>query len=136
MYLADGAMAERDNPLEPTPTSELRRLGIDSSTSVDDAREILREHFPDLPHAIVDADGRQLREIALNGLEHNRTVWDCVVSKLGLWAAIAIFAAVGAFLIVGTATGPWGIPLTIWLIAVLGGGTGTIVGNCVLNPNR
>ena len=129
-------LAARDTPLDPTPVEQLRRLGLDSSTSVADTRKILQENFGDIPREILDADGPKLRQIALDGLAHNRTVWDCVVSKLGFWAALGIFAAVGAFLIVGTATGPWGLPLTIWLIAVLGFGSGTIVGNCVLNPDR
>jgi hypothetical protein len=128
-------LADRDTPIVPTPISELRRLGIDSSTSVVDAKRILVENFDDIPKQILDADGPQLRKYALDGLGHNRSVWDCVVAKLGFWAALGIFAAVGAFLIVGTATGPWGLPLAIWLIAVLGFGSGTIVGNCVLNPD-
>jgi hypothetical protein len=129
-------LAERDTPIDPTPVAKLRRLGIASSTSVAEARRILVENFDDVSKEILDADGPQLRKFALDGLKHNRTVWDCVVSKLGFWAALGIFAAVGAFLIVGTATGPWGLALTVWLIAVLGFGSGTIVGNCVLNPDR
>jgi hypothetical protein len=128
-------LADRNTPIDPTPISELRRLGIGSSTSVADAKRILIENFEDIPRQILDADSSQLRRYVLDGLAHNRSVWDCVVAKLGIWAALAIFAAVGAFLIVGTATGPWGIPLTIWLIGVLGLGSGTIVGNCVLNPD-
>ncbi len=128
-------LAERDTPLDPMPAERLRQLGLGSSTSVADTRRILLEHFGDMPSEILNADGPRLRQIALDGLAHNRTVWDCVVSKLGFWAALGIFAAVGAFLIVGTATGPWGLPLAIWLIAVLGFGSGTIVGNCVRNPD-
>jgi len=128
-------MAAGDNPIEPVAPAQLRALGLDASTSVADARRVLSEHFPDLPDAILDADGPALRDIATRGLEHNRTVWDCVVAKLGFWAALGIFAAAGAFLIVGTATGPWGIPLAIWLIGVIGGGSAVIVANCVLNPN-
>jgi hypothetical protein len=127
--------AARDTRLEPVPVSELRRLGIEPTATLKEAREILRDRFPELPEAVIDADAEHLREVALKALQHNRTVWDCVVSKLGFWAALGIFAAAGAFLIVGTATGPWGIPLAIWLIGVIGGGSAVIVANCVLNPN-
>jgi hypothetical protein len=127
--------AARDTRLKPMAASELRRLGINSTVSLNEAREILRDRFPELPEAVIDADAPQLREFAFKALQHNRTVWDCVVSKLGFWAALGIFAAAGAFLIVGTATGPWGVPLAIWLIGVIGGGSAVIVANCVLNPN-
>lgn len=129
-------LAEHDRSLRPTSVEELRRLGIDSGTSVERAKEILQENYPELPAEVLDADGPELHQLAVNALHHNRTVWDCCVAHLGWWAALWVFAAVGALLIVGTATGPWGIPLAIWLIAVLGGGTAVIVMNCVLNPNR
>ena len=128
-------LAEHDRSLKPTSVDELRRLGIDSGTSVERAKEILRENYPELPAEVLDAGGPELHQMAVKALHHNRTVWDCCVAHLGWWATLWVFAAVGALLIVGTATGPWGIPLLIWLIAVLGGGTAVIVMNCVLNPN-
>jgi hypothetical protein len=128
-------LAEHGAPIEPMSVDEIRRLGIDSSTSVERAKELLRQHYPDLPGELLEADGPQLRELALRALAHNRTVWDCCVAHLGWWGALWVFALVGALLIVGTATGPWGIPLAIFLISVLGAGTGVIVMNCVLNPN-
>lgn len=127
--------AAHDNPIQPPSIEELRSLGFDGGASVEQTKAALRRHFPDLPERWLDADGPEVHAITLDALRHNRTVWDCVVAHLGFWAALAIFAAVGAFLIVGTATGPWGIPLAIWLIGVLGGGTAVIVLNCVLNPN-
>ena len=128
--------AERDTvEINPIPVEGMRDIGISASASVDEVREIIRKRAPDFPDYVLDSEPEELREIAIKGLEHNRTVWECVRSKLGLFAALAIFAAVGAFLIVGTAFGPWGIPLAIWLISVLGFGTGTVVGNCVKNPN-
>ena len=127
--------ATHDNPIEPPPIDELRSLGFDGGASIEDTKAALSKHFPDLPQRWLDADGAEVHKITLDALRHNRTVWDCVVAHLGFWAALAIFAACGAFLIVGTATGPWGIPLAIWLIGVLGGGTAVIVLNCVLNPN-
>lgn len=121
-------------PFEPVPAAELRSLGIDASSSSDDVRKILREHYPGVLESILDADADQLRDMMTRALAHNRTVWDCCVAHLGVWATIAIFAVAGGFLIVGTATGPWGIPLAIWLIGLLGGATAMVVLNCVMNP--
>ena len=129
-------LREHGAPIEPVSVAELQQLGLGSDTSAERAKEILREHFPEIPSEILDADGRELHRLAVRALEHNRTVWDCCVAHLGWWATLFVFAVAGAFLIVGTATGPWGIPLLIWLIGVLGGGTAVIVFNCVLNPNR
>jgi hypothetical protein len=125
----------RDTPIKPIPAAELRAKGMGALSSAKKARQVLDEHYSGFPGFWLDADADKIRETALRGFKHNRTVWDCCVAHLGFWAALGVFAAAGAFLIVGTATGPWGIPLAIWLIGVLGFGTGTIVGNCVLNPN-
>jgi hypothetical protein len=122
-------------PIQPEATAALRKLGIDESSSVEDARRVLRERYPAIPSFWLEADAVTIRETTLRALAHNQTVWDCVVRRLGWWAALAVFAAAGAFLIVGTATGPWGVPLAIWLIGVLGGSTAVIVMNCVMNPS-
>lgn len=121
-------------PFDPVAIEELRSLGIGASSSSNDVRRILREHYPGILESVLDADSVQLREVMIRALSHNRTVWDCCVAHLGVWATIAIFAVAGGFLIVGTATGPWGIPLAIWLIGLLGGATAMIVLNCVMNP--
>lgn len=123
-------------PIAPMSVEELRGLGLSRATSGKDARRIIAGHVPDFPSKLLDADAAAIQEIAVQGIGHNRTVWDCVVSKIGYWAALAVFAAFGALLIIGTATGPWGVPLAIFLAATLGGGTAVIVANCVLNPNR
>lgn len=128
-------LAAHEKSLQPSSIDELKQLGINHDTTVKRAKQILHEHYPQLPLAVLDADGPELHQLATRALQHNRTVWDCCVAHLGWWGALWVFAAVGALLIVGTATGPWGIPLLIWLIAVLGGGTAVIVMNCVLNPN-
>lgn len=128
-------LPKHQDVVQPMSTAELTEFGVDHTTGVQKAREILRERFPDIPEFWLDADAEEIKSTTLQALAHNRTVWDCVVAKVGYWAALAIFAAAGAFLIVGTAFGPWGIPLAIWLIAVLGGGTAVIVLNCVMNPN-
>jgi hypothetical protein len=65
----------------------------------------------------------------------NRTVWECLVSKIGIWGAILVFAALGAAFIVATATGPFGVALTVWLISTFGGGTAVLILNCIRNPN-
>ena len=98
-------------------------------------RRILRERFPDLPSFWLEADTATIRDTALRALSHNQTVWDCAVRHLGLWAALAVFAAVGSLLRVGTATGPWGVPLAVFLISTLGGATALIILNCLANPN-
>lgn len=121
-------------PFDPVAIEELRRLGIGASSSSKDVRKILLEHYPGILESVLDADSVQLRDMMIRALRHNRTVWDCCVAHLGLWATMAVFAVAGAFLIVGTATGPWGIPLAIWLIGLLGGATAMIVLNCVMNP--
>lgn len=128
-------LAAHDNPLEPLSVAELRALGIDANAAPDDVKRAIRSAAPEFPVELLDASAEELRDIAVRGIEHNRTVWDCVVSKVGYWAALGIFAAFGALLIIGTATGPFGVPLVIFLSATLGLGTATIVGNCVLNPN-
>jgi hypothetical protein len=53
---------EQDETPDPVPTEELRRLGFDRSTSLEEARKLLREHFGELPDEVVDADGPRLRE--------------------------------------------------------------------------
>jgi hypothetical protein len=128
-------LVDQDTPIKPIDVGELRAKGMGAACSAQKARQILDEHYPGFPKFWLDADADKIREAALQGFKHNRTVWDCCVAHLGFWAALAVFAAAGAFLIVGTATGPWGIPLAIFLIATLGLGSGTIVANCVLNPN-
>jgi hypothetical protein len=121
--------------IQPGSAEALRELGIDGSTPVDKARRIVRKQYPEIPNFCLDADAVTIRETVIRALAHNQTVWDCVVRHLGYWGALAVFAALGGILIVGTATGPWGLPLAIWLIGVLGGGTAAIVLNCVLNPS-
>jgi hypothetical protein len=128
-------LGKHDKAIDPPPVDELRKLGIDSSSSSEEVRKALRDHYPDLPESWLDMDAAELRGAMVDALHHNQSVWDCCVRHLGWWATLAVFAAAGAFLIVGTATGPWGIPLLIWLIGVLGGGTAVIVFNCVLNPS-
>jgi hypothetical protein len=58
----------------------------------------------------------------------------CLERKLGYFAMVAIIAAVGAAIIIGTATAPITLPLIIWLTATLGAGTATIVLNCMRAP--
>lgn len=134
--LAWHRLHEHGASFAPNGVRRLKEIGFESEMETDRARELLDEHFPYLPAEILDADGAQLREFAVRALEHNRTVWDCCVAHLGWWGALGVFALAGALLIVGTATGPWGTALAIWLIGVLGGGTAVIVMNCLLNPNR
>ncbi|HRC86123.1 MAG TPA: hypothetical protein PK413_10980 [Thermoanaerobaculia bacterium] len=122
-------------PMQPESAATLGDWGLGSSTSVDAARRILSERVPAIPSFWLEADAATVAGTMVRALAHNRTVWDCVVAHLGYWAALGIFAVAGAFLIVGTATGPWGIPLAIWLIGVIGGGSAAIVLNCVANPN-
>ena len=128
-------LGDQNTPIKPIDVAELRAKGMGAACSAQNARHILDENYPGFPEFWLDADAVKIRDAALLGFKHNRTVWDCCVAHLGFWATLAVFAAVGAFLIVGTATGPWGLPLAIFLIATLGLGSGTIVGNCVLNPN-
>ncbi len=128
-------VGQREAVIAPMSADQLLSLGINASTPSEDAKRIFVDHFPDFPREILEADGPRLRDIAVQGIDHNRTVWDCVVAKIGYWAALCVFAAFGALLIVGTATGPWGIPLAIWLAGTLGGGTAVLVADCVLNPN-
>jgi len=59
---------------------------------------------------------------------------NCLRRHLGTFAFVAVIAAVGAVIIVGTALVPITAPLTIWLIATLGLGNATIVLNCMRNP--
>ena len=88
-----------------------------------------------MPVFWLEADAREVRDTTVRALSTNQSVWDCVVRHLGFWAAIWVFAAAGAALIVGTATGPWGTALAIWLIGVLGGSTAVLVFNCLRNPS-
>lgn len=128
-------LARREPSVAPMSVREVRDLGISRSTSTAEARRIFTERFPDFPGELLDADGPALKEIAVRGIQHNRTVWDCVVSKIGYWAALGVFVLFGSLLIIGTATGPWGIPLAIFLAATLGAATAVMVANCVLHPN-
>lgn len=134
-YIKWNDAAQYGFPTKQTSLARLRELGIDKSSSVSELRRILQEHYPDIPAFWLDADADQIKNTTLQALSSDRTVWDCVVAHLGEAAAILIFALVGGLLIVGTATGPWGIPLAIWLIGVIGAGNAVIVGNCVINPN-
>jgi hypothetical protein len=134
-YVAWCEAARLGLPIQPVPAATLRAAGISKSVSVDDARLILRQQYPDIPSFWLDADAALIRDTTVKALAHNQTVWDCAVRNLGFWGAMAVFAAVGSLLIVGTATGPWGVPLAIFLIGVLGGTTATIVLNCLANPN-
>lgn len=127
-------MTAHDNPFHPVSPAELQELGIDAKSSSTDVRRVLREHYPGIPEFFLDADPARIHDTTIQALLHNRTVWDCCVAHLGWWGAVAVFAAAGAFLIVGTATGPWGIPLAVWLIGMFGGGTAVILLNCVWNP--
>lgn len=127
--------SEHGSPTKPVSARRLREQGVDPSLPVNRVREALRQQYPEIPAFWLDADASQIQEAVESALAHNQTVWDCCVRRLGWWGALWVFAAVGAALIVGTATGPWGTALAVWLIGVLGGGTATIVFNCLLNPS-
>lgn len=127
--------AQHGVPIRPEPAATLHALGIGKSSSVGDVRRILRERYPDIPSFWLEADAATIRETTLRALAHNLTLWDCMVGHLGYWGALATFAAVGSVIIVCTATGPWGGPLALFLIATLGSGTAFIVFNCLANPN-
>jgi hypothetical protein len=58
---------------------------------------------------------------------------ECLIRHLGLWAMIAIVAALGAAIIIVTATGGITAPLIVWLVATFGGGTAYIIINCAAN---
>ncbi len=62
-------------------------------------------------------------------------LWTCLVRHLGWWGALGVFSALGAVLIILTATGGITAPLVIWLVATFGGGTATIIIDCAINPS-
>jgi hypothetical protein len=129
-------LAQHQDAIRPEGIENLQRIGIQKSTPIAEARKILSEHYPEFPAFWLDADAETMRETVQRAVTHNRTWWDCVVSKVGYWAALGIIAVVGAAIIITTATAGWGSPLAIWLISVLGLGTAVIALNCALNPNR
>lgn len=122
-------------PIDQESIAQIQKLGISQTSTADDIKNILREQMPDLPSFWFDLDDKTLANTILENFQKNRTVWDCVVAKLGYFAALAVFAAAGAAIIIATATGGIAAPLIIFLTATFGLGTTTIVGNCILNPN-
>lgn len=58
--------------------------------------------------------------------------WTCLESNLGWWGAVAVMAVAGAILIIGTATAPVTLPLTVWLVSTFGASTAVLILNCLL----
>jgi hypothetical protein len=122
-------------PIDRESIAQLQKLGISQTSTADDIKNILREQLPDLSDSWFDNDNETLANAMLENFRKNRSVWDCVVARLGIFIAIGVFAAVGAGIIVLTATGGIAAPLLVWLIGLLGAGNATVVANCIINPN-
>lgn len=99
-------LANRSGVSAGMSAEELRDLEMSPSLSPDAAKRIFTERFADFPSEILNTDGPRLREIAVSGIEHNRTVWDRVVSEIGYWPRLLRSPPSRRLQIVGTATGP------------------------------
>lgn len=128
---------------------ELREIGVHPGADPDEAAAAVRRRFPDLPkvdRATVEArllgpvrapQGSAEAAGAEGGAEAaaGRSVLDCCIAHLGWWAVMMIVAVIGAAIIMATATGPFAVPLTIWLVGMVGGATAVLILNCIVTPN-
>ena len=122
-------------PIAPLSDDEQRALGIKKTDTEDDIRAKFAQQFPEINKVWFGPAKQSVTEDVFRNLAHNRTVWDCVVAKVGLWGALAVFAVAGAVIILLTASAGTLMPAILLLIAAVGVGTATIVLSCILNPS-
>ena len=126
--------AKHGAPIAPLSAAEQRALGIKKTDTDDDLRALFAQQFPEINKVWFEPAKQSVKEDVFRNFARNRTVWDCVVSRVGWWGALAVFAAAGSVIILLTASGGFLMPLVLFLISVLGAATATIVLNCIINP--
>lgn len=122
-------------PIAPLSDDEQRALGIQKTDTEEELRSRFAQQFPEINKVWFGPATPTVKEDVFRNFAHNRTVWDCVVAKVGLWGALAVFAVAGAVIILLTASAGTLMPAILLLIAAVGVGTATIVLSCILNPS-
>lgn len=100
-------------PVHPMSVAELRDLGITDKTSTDQVAAIVKKQYKDIPAFWMNDNPEQLAKSIVQKFMVNRTVWDCLVSNLGWWAAITLLGGLVIFLILLGSGVPWPIALLI-----------------------
>lgn len=154
-------LANRVNILKPAPgvISTLKSLNLNTSTTEDELRKAVKQHYPDIPDYMFDP--KELHDHLENIVNSTqamsaeneatlspsipRDVWDCCVRHLGIWTVIVIVIVISAAIVAlsiasgGTAAAFAGT-FWFWFGWLAGAGTGlltlVVVGNCVLDPSR
>jgi hypothetical protein len=92
---------------------ELRELGITERTTSTQAAAIAKKQYKDIPAFWMNDNSEELAKSLVQKFSANRTVWDCLVSNLGWWAAITLLGGLIIFLILLGSGVPWWIALII-----------------------
>jgi hypothetical protein len=119
-------------PISSLTKDELREWGITKKTTTDELGIIVKKHMRVSPFLEND-NPKEFHELILEKFQCNRTLWDCVVSNLGFWAALTLGGGLVIFGILALSGVPWPIALLIAGIYQTGA-TAAILGECALNP--
>jgi hypothetical protein len=117
-------------PISPATAGELRDFGLTKTTTPEEFGKLFRKKYPEIPDFWTATDPKELEGKVLKAFEANRTVWDCLVSNLGWWAALTIIGSLVVFF--SLLTLGWQIALACAII-YSGFATAWIVLNCIVN---
>jgi hypothetical protein len=121
-------------PIAPLSDAEQRAIGIKKTDTDEELRSLFAQQFPEIDKVWFGPAKPSVTEDVFRNFAHNRTVWDCVVAHIGWWGAMAAFAAASAIILILITSGGALIAAVIWLIAVLGLATTTVITNCIVSP--
>jgi hypothetical protein len=146
-------LAERVDAFEPSPAATFGELKLTESSSTQELTKAVKKRFAEVPAGFIEPETllprleemvkQERAQETLQAAALPSNIWDCLVRKLGWWAAIGIAAVLAAGLVAlslsTAAGGPLGTAaawtLFYWLMGIsLGAWTLTVVGNCILNP--
>jgi hypothetical protein len=122
--------AKHGLPIAPASAKELRDFGLTKTTTPEEFGELFRARYPEIPDFWTATDPGELHAKVLEAFEANRTVWDCLVSNLGFWAALTIIGSLVVFFALLTLG--WQVALAC-AIAYSGFVTAWVVLNCIVN---
>ena len=125
---------EKYGAVDRPGAAELREHGFKTSMSLEEMREALKKQYPRVPASLLEEDSVKLYPKLLETFERNRSVWDCVVSNLGWFAAIQIVGSI-IILVLLLAAGVAGAVIAIILLAFAATLTVFILLSCAFNTN-
>lgn len=121
-------------PIHPATAEDLRAWGITEKTTLKDITALVKKQYPEIPDFWKNDDSKQLAESIVQNCLVNRTVWDCLVSNFGWWAAITLIGGLILFFILLGSGVPWPIALLIAGI-YQSAATAYFIFQCVASPS-